>query len=107
MTLKKISTIIAVVLLVASMAPFALAAGTLNGKVTKVESDKITVAIEGALPAWVKTGATVMAAGSTPKVLSVKGNGVTLRFSKANAAKIKVGSRMTLSEFPVADSLGC
>jgi hypothetical protein len=107
MVLRKISTIIAVVLLVASMAPFALAADALNGKVTKVESDKITVAIEGALPAWVKTGATVIAAGSTPKVLLVKGNGVTLRFSKAKAAKIKVGSSMTLSEFPVAEPLGC
>jgi hypothetical protein len=107
MVLEKISTVIAVVLVVASMASFALAADTLNGKVTKVESDRITVAIEGALPAWVKTGATVIAVDSTPKVLLVKRNEVTLRFSKVKAAKIKVGSSMTLSEFPVADKLGC
>ena len=105
--LKKISVIIAVILMAASLAVSAVAADKLNGKVTKVESDKITVTIEGALPAWVKAGATVTAAGGAPKVLSVKGNEVTLRFSKAKAAKIKVDSSMSLMEFTGDELQGC
>lgn len=105
--LKKISAMIAVALVVASMVVSALAADTLNGKVTKIESDKITVVIEGALPAWVKPGATVTVGSTAPKVLSVKGNEVTLRFSKAKAAKIKVDSIMSLMEFTGDELQGC
>jgi len=105
--LKKISAMLAVILLVVSVAVSATAADTLKGKVTKVESDKITVVIDGALPAWVKPGATVTAGGGAPKVLSVKENEVTLRFSKAKAAKIKVGSTMSLREFTGDELQGC
>ncbi|MDO8722560.1 MAG: selenite/tellurite reduction operon protein ExtJ [Syntrophales bacterium] len=105
--LKKVSTMIAVALMVASMTAFALAADILKGKVTKVEGDKITVTIEGAVPAWVKTGATVTAASAAPRVLSVKGSEVTLTFSKARAAKIKVDANMSLSEFTGYELQGC
>ena len=105
--LKKISMMFMIALLVASMAASALAADKLNGKVTKVESDKITVTIEGALPAWVKVGATVTAGSAAPKVLSVNGNEVTLRFSKSRAAKIKVDATMSLSEFTGDELQGC
>ena len=105
--LKRMSTIMAVALLVASMAVSAIAADALKGKVTKVEGDKITVAIEGAFPAWIKAGATVTAAGGAPKVLSVKESEVILRFSKAKAAKIKVDSTMSLSESSGDELQGC
>jgi hypothetical protein len=105
--LKKIGMMLAVILLVASMVGLAVAADKLKGKVTKVESDKVTVTIEGALPAWVKEGATVTAANGAPKVVTVKGNEVTLRFSKAKAAKIKVDANMFLSEFTGDELQGC
>ncbi len=104
--LKKISLMIMATLLVASMAVSALAADT-KGKVTKVESDKVTVVIEGALPAWIKSGATVTAGGGAPKVLAVKGNEVVLRFSRAKAAKIKVDATLSLSEFTGDELQGC
>ena len=105
--LKKISTIIAVALLVVSMAILASAADTVNAKVTNVEGDIITVTIEGALPAWLKTGASVTDGSAEQKVLSVKGNEVTVRFSKARAAKIKVDSILFLSKFTGNELQGC
>jgi hypothetical protein len=105
--LKKIGTMLAVILLVVCMVGSASAAEKLKGKVTKVESDKITVVLEGALPAWVKPGATVTAAGGAPKVLSVNGNEVVLRFSKAKAKRIKADAAMFLSEFTGDELQGC
>ena len=105
--LKKISTIIAVALLVISMAIFASAADTVNAKVTKVEGDIITVTIEGALPAWLKTGASVTDGSAEQKVLTVKGNEVTVKFSKARAAKIKVDAILFLSKFIGNELQGC
>lgn len=105
--LKKISMLFAVGLLVASMALSAIAADVLNGKVTKVESDKVTVSIEGALPAWLKTGATLAVKGAAPKVIAIAGNEVTLRFSRSKAAKIKVDSILPLSEAGDSELQGC
>lgn len=105
--LKKISTIFAVILVAVSMAVCAIAADTVKGKVTKIESDKVTVVMEGDLPAWVKPGATVTAGGGAPKVLAVNGKEVVLRFSRAKAAKIKVDSTMSVSEFTGDELQGC
>ncbi len=105
--LKKLGMMLAVILLAVGLVTLAVAADKLKGKVTKIEGDKITVTIEGAVPAWVKTGATVTAAGGAPKVLTVKGNEVTLRFSKSKAAKIKVDATMLLSEFSGDELQGC
>jgi len=107
--LKKIITMVVGVLVVASLAAGALAAdkGACNGKVTKIEGDKVTVMMEGAVPAWVKVGGTVTAAGAAPKVLSVEGNEVVLRFSRAKAATIKVDSGISLSEFAGDELQGC
>ena len=74
---------------------------------TKIEGDKVTVAVEGAVPTWAKTGVNVLAAGGAPKVISVQGNEVTLRFSRSNAAKIKVDSIMILTESEDDDLQGC
>ncbi len=85
----------------------AIAADTVKGKVTKVETDKVTVMVDGDLPAWIKAGGNVTAGGGAPKVLSVKGKEVILRFSRAKAAKIKVDSAMSLSEFSGDELQGC
>jgi hypothetical protein len=105
--LKKISIMVAVILMMASVAAVVLAADKVTGKVTKVETDKVTVAIEGSLPAWIKVGGNVAAVGGGPKVLSINGNEVTLKFSRAKAAKIKVDSTMSLGEFTGAELQGC
>lgn len=102
--IKRIGSMVAVALLSASIA---FAAGSVSGKVTKIEGDKVTVTVEGAVPAWAKTGANVSAAGGAPKVVSVQGNEVTLRFSKSKAAKIKVDSKMKLTESEGDELQGC
>lgn len=105
--MKKLIVMISMLLVTVALAATAFAAGSLSGKVTKIESDKVTVTVEGTLPAWAKKGATVSAAGGSPKVVSVEGNEVTLRFSKAKAAKVKVDSSMTLTESDGDEMQGC
>lgn len=104
---KRIGTMFVVILVAVSMAVCAIAADTVKGKVTKVESDKVTVAVDGDLPAWIKAGGNVTAGGGAPKVLSVSGKEVILRFSRAKAAKIKVDSTMSLGEFAGDELQGC
>lgn len=91
----RLPIVAAAVLLIASTA---FAGASASGKVTKIEGDKVTVSLSGAIPAWAKAGATVSAVGGSPKVLSVKGNEVTMRFGKSKLAQIKVDSNMTLTE---------
>ena len=52
--LKKICLVILTVLLMASLAVSVPAEETVNGKVIKIETDKVTVVVEGKLPAWIK-----------------------------------------------------
>lgn len=104
---RKIIIILAAALAAASLAVSAFAAGHVAGKVTKVEGDQVTVAVDGAVPAWAKKGSNVTAAGGSPKVVAVEGNAVTLKFSKSKAAKIKVDSEMTLHECDADDLQGC
>jgi hypothetical protein len=106
--LKKITLIIIAALLVAGLsATSAIGADTVNGKVTKIETDKVTVEVEGSLPGWIKAGGNVTAGGGAPKILAVKGNELVLRFSRAKAAKIKPGSTLKLSEFTGDELQGC
>ena len=105
--MKKLIVMISMLLATVALASTVFAAGSSSGKVTKVEGDKITVTMEGAIPAWAKKGANVTAMGGSPKVVAVTGKEVTLRFGKAKAAKIKVDSNMTLTESAGEEMQGC
>ncbi|WP_026841276.1 selenite/tellurite reduction operon protein ExtJ [Citrifermentans bremense] len=105
--MKKIIALLAAAIITATLAVSAFAAGPVSGKVTKVDGEKVTVTVEGAVPAWAKKGANVTAAGGSPKVVSVQGNEVTLKFSKSKAAKIAVDSKMTLTECEGDEMQGC
>lgn len=105
--MRQMMTLLAAAVMAASFAAAAYAAGSVTGKVTKVEGDKVTVAVEGAVPAWAKKGANVTAGGGSPKVLAVQGNEITLKFSKAKAEKIKPDSAMKLTESDGDELQGC
>lgn len=105
--IRKISSVLAAAVMAATLAVSAFAAGPVTGKVTKVDGDKVTVAVEGAVPAWAKKGTTVNAAGGAPKIVAVEGNQVTLKMSKAKAAKIAVDSTVTMSESEGDELQGC
>lgn len=105
--MKKLISLLAAAVMTAALAVSAFAAGPVSGKVTKVEGEKVTVTVEGAVPAWAKKGANVTAAGGSPKVVSVQGNEVTLKFSKSKAANIAVESKMTLTECEGDEMQGC
>jgi hypothetical protein len=105
--MKKIITLLAAALMTTAMAVSAFAAGSFTGKVTKVDGEKVVVKVDGGVPGWAKAGATVKASGGAPKVLSVKGNEVTLKFGKAKAAKIKTDTSMTVSETGGEEMQGC
>jgi len=105
--MKKICLVIMAVFLIAGMAVSVPAEETVNGKIIKIETDKVTVVVEGKLPAWIKSGSNVTASGGAPKVLGIKGNELVLRFSKAKAAKLKVDSTLPLTEFTGDELQGC
>ena len=94
-------------LLVVLMSASAIAAEKLNCKVAKVSGGKGTVVIEGAGPPWVKSGATVIGGGGAPKIFSMNGNEVVLRFSRAKAAKLAVDSTISLEESAGDELQGC
>jgi len=54
-----------------------------------------------------KKGATVKAWGGSPKVDTVKGNEVTMKVTKAKAAKVKVDSNVTVTESDGEEMQGC
>jgi len=103
----RIRIMIMAVLMVVFMSASAIAAEKINVKVAKVSGDKVTVVIEGAVPPWVKSGATVIGGGGAPKIVSMKGNEVVLRFSRAKAAKIAVDSTISLEESSGDELQGC
>ncbi|MEW6334231.1 MAG: selenite/tellurite reduction operon protein ExtJ [Thermodesulfobacteriota bacterium] len=105
--LKKIGLMIMTALLVMGLAAAALAEDTVNGKVIKIETDKVTVMVEGALPVWIKAGKNVTAGGGAPKILGIKGKELVLRFSKAKAARIKLDSTLEMAEFTGDELQGC
>jgi hypothetical protein len=95
--MRRLISIVSMMLVTVAMTVTVFAAGA-TGKVTKVEGEKVTVTMEGAVPAWAKKGATVSALGGAPKVLAVDGKELTLKFSKAKAAAIKVDSKVSLTK---------
>jgi hypothetical protein len=96
--MRKLIPIVATLLVTVAMTVTVFAAGASTGKVTKVEGEKVTVTLEGAVPAWAKKGATVSALGGAPKVLAVTGKEVTLKFNKAKAAAIKLDSKVSMTK---------
>lgn len=105
--LKKIGLMIMTFLLVAGLAATAPADNAVSGKVIKIETDKVTVVVEGALPAWIKAGKNVTAGGGAPKILGINGKELVLRFSRAKAAKIKLDSKLQMEEFTGDELQGC
>lgn len=104
---RKAMKIAAAAVMTIALAATAFAAGPAKGKVTKVEGEQVTVTLEAAAPAFVKKGAMVTALGGSPKVVSVQGNEVTLKFGKAKAEKIKVDSPISLTECEGDELQGC
>ena len=104
--MKKLISMFSTLLITGALAATVFAAGSVSGKVVKVEGDKITVSLEGAVPAWAKKGASVSAFGGAPKVLSVNGKVITLKMSKEKAAKIKVDEKVTMNKCD-AELQGC
>jgi len=96
--MKRLIAGVSMLLATLAFAATVFAAGGCMGKVTKVEGDKVTVTLQGAVPAWAKKGASVSALGGAPKVVAVSGKELTLRFSKEKAAKIKVDTGVTLTK---------
>ena len=105
--LKKIGLLLMAVLLMIGMATTASAEESVSGKIIKIETDKVTVVVEGKLPAWIKAGGNVTAGGGAPKILGIKGNELVLRFSKTKAAKLKVDSQLKMTEFTGDELQGC
>lgn len=105
--MKRLIMKMAALLAMAVFATTAFAAGTLNGKVTKIDGTKVTVTAEQDIPKWVKKGANVSALGGSPKVLEVKGKEMVLRFGSEKAAKIKAESAVTVTESTGDELQGC
>jgi len=105
--MKRLIMRMAVLFVMAVFATAAFAAGSLAGKVTKIDGTKVTVTAEQDIPGWVKKGANVSALGGSPKVLEVKGKEMVLRFGSEKAAKIKVDSAVTVTESAADELQGC
>ena len=105
--MKRFIRKMAALLIMAAFAATVFAAGTLNGKVTKIDGTKVTVTAEQDIPGWVKKGAYVSALGGSPKVLEVKGKEMVLRFGSEKAAKIKADTAVTVTESAGDELQGC
>ena len=105
--MKRLIMKMAVLFAMAVFATAAVAAGSLKGKVTKIDGTKVTVTAEQDIPGWVKKGANVSALGGSPKVLEVKGKEMVLRFGSEKAAKIKADTAVTVTESAGDELQGC
>ena len=105
--MKRFIRKMAALLVMAAFATAAFAAGSFNGKVTKIDGTKVTVTAEQDIPGWVKKGAYVSALGGSPKVLEVKGKEMVLRFGSEKAAKIKADTAVTVTESAGDEMQGC
>jgi len=104
--LKKLITMISILLASVALSVTVIAAGANSGKVTKIDGTMVTVTMEGSVPAFARSGTWVSAIGGAPKVMSVTGRDIVLRFNSAKAAKIKIDSSVIVSE-PDEDMEGC
>jgi len=105
--LKKIIMAGTAAIMAMTLAAAAFAAESFTGKVTRIEGERITILVNGPVPAWVRAGAVVMAEDGAPRVVRVNGNEVTLKFGKTKAAKIKPDSILTVSESAGEELQGC
>jgi hypothetical protein len=104
--LKKLITMISLLLATVALSATVIAAGANTGKVSKIEGTMVTVTMAGSVPAFARSGTWVSALGGAPKVMSVTGNDIVLRFNTAKVATIKIDASVTVSE-PDEDMEGC
>lgn len=105
--MKKLVLKLSTMFIMAAFTTSAFAAGSFTGKVTKVETTRVTITTEQDIPQWVKKGAHVSAIGGSPKVLEVSGKEMVLRFSSKKAEKITVDSSVSISEASDDELQGC
>jgi hypothetical protein len=105
--MKRLMIKFATMFAVTAFAAAAFAAGSVSGKVTAIEGEKVSVTVDKELPAWLKKGESVQAMGGSPTVVDVQGKVIVLKFGKAKAAKIKADSTMTISESAGDELQGC
>ena len=106
--LKKAFFVAVAAALVMSMAGFAFAeGGAFSGKIAKIEGERVTVKVEGAVPAWARAGVVVKAGDGAPRVLRVSGTDVTLKFGKAKAELLKVDQVLQITESGGEEAQGC
>lgn len=105
--MKQLITKIAGMLVMVAFAATAFAAGSFPGKVTTIDGTKVTVTSEQDIPKWVKKGGKVAVLGGSPKVVSVKGKEMVVRFGSEKAATIKVDSAVTVTESAGDELQGC
>lgn len=97
--MEKMIALLAAALMTLALSGSAMAA-SFSGKVIKNDGERVTLEVAKGGPAWVKKGSVLSAAGGMPTVVDVKGKEVTLKFSKAKAAKIKQNMTISVSEPP-------
>lgn len=95
--MKNVTVFFSASLMVLALAGTSFAA-SFAGKVVGNDGEKVTLQVAKGVPAWAKKGAVLSAAGGMPTVIEVKGNDITLRFSKAKAARIKPNMTLSVSE---------
>ncbi len=97
-----------VAVLVMGLAGFAFAeGGKFTGKITQIQGERVTIKVEGAVPAWARAGVVVMGGGGAPRVLRVSGSDVTLKFGKAKVELLKIDQVLEITESSGADVQGC
>lgn len=64
--MKRMITKLATIFALAAFATAAFAAGSVTGKVTAIDGEKVSVTVEKELPAWVKKGDSVQAMVGPP-----------------------------------------
>ena len=97
---------ISILLVTVALSVTVIAAGANTGKVTKIEGTMVTVTMDGDVPGFAKSGSWVSAIGGAPKIMSVTGRDIVLRFNSAKAAKIKIDTIVIVNE-PDEEMEGC
>jgi hypothetical protein len=107
--LKKIALpVLAAAAFMIGIAGFAFAeGGKFTGKITQIQGERVTVKVEGAVPAWARAGVVVKSGGGAPRVLRVSGSDVTLKFGKSKAELLKVDQVLEIAESSGEAVQGC
>ncbi|MFN2238875.1 MAG: hypothetical protein ABR524_05755 [Thermoanaerobaculia bacterium] len=78
--------------------PAATAATAVTGKITAVEDGKVTIAIDGDKPAWVKKNAPVKFRDGVGKVLAVSDDPLSITVKTRKAGSMSVGDTITFQK---------